>query len=167
MEYISSDTNVWIDFSAIGQIELPFLLPFTYIMNSDAIDDELLSPVGLRAELLDCGLVSVELTIEEFNLAEELAPRYPKLSTYDRIALAIAKERDIVLLTGDNALRKAAKHEGVSILGTIGILDQLLAGKHVAEHEYEHCLLELQKHNGKKVWLPKSEISTRLQRLKK
>ena len=71
MEYISSDTNVWIDFSVIGLIELPFRLPYTYIMNSDAIDNELLSPRGLRDELLRCGLVKVELTIDEFDLAEE------------------------------------------------------------------------------------------------
>jgi len=56
MEYISSDTNVWIDFSVIGHIELPFRLPYTYIMNSDAINDELLSPIGLRDELLRCAL---------------------------------------------------------------------------------------------------------------
>ena len=52
MEYVSSDTNVWIDFSIIGCLELPFLLPYTYIMNSDAIEDELLSPSVLRDDLL-------------------------------------------------------------------------------------------------------------------
>lgn len=167
MEYISSDTNVWIDFYIIDRIELPFCLPYTYIMNVDAIDDELLSPAGLRDKLLRCGLVSVELTIEEFNLAEEFGPRYPKLSIYDRIALAIAKVRKIVLLTGDGALRKAAKSENINIFGTIGILDQLLDGNYIAEHEYERCLLELQKHNGQEVRLPKSEINSRLLRLKK
>lgn len=167
MEYISSDTNVWIDFSVIDRVQLPFYLPYTYIMNTDAIDDELLSPAGLRDELLRRGLVSVELTIEEFTLAEELGLRYLQLSIYDRIALAIAKMRNIILLTGDGALRKAAKNENVGILGTIGVLDQLLGGKYIPEREYEYCLLELQRHNGKEVRLPKSEISSRLQRLKK
>lgn len=63
MEYISSDTSVWIDFSIIDRIEYPFRLPYIYIMNTDAIDDELLSPSGLREDLLRCGLVSVELSI--------------------------------------------------------------------------------------------------------
>ena len=57
MEYISSDTNVWVDFSIIGRIELPFCSPYTYIMNSDAINDELLSPVDLR-EKNCCGVVN-------------------------------------------------------------------------------------------------------------
>lgn len=67
-EFISSDTNVWIDFSITGHIDFPFRLPYTYIMNTDAIDDELLQPPGLRGELLANGLVAVELDMEEFNL---------------------------------------------------------------------------------------------------
>lgn len=165
MKCISSDTNVWIDFSVIGRIELPFRLPYTYIMNSDAINDELLSPVGLRNELLRCGLVSVDLTIEEFELAEEFGLQYPRLSIYDRIALATAKSRKIDLLTGDGALREAAKCENVTVIGTIGILDQLLDGGHITTSDYKLCLLELQKHNGQEVRLPKNEISLRLQRL--
>lgn len=165
MVYISSDTNVWIDFSIIGRIRLPFLLPYTYIMNTDAIKDELLSPLGLGDELLTCGLVSVELTIEEFNLAERYALLYPKLSIYDRIALAIAKEKGITLLTGDKGLRTAAKDEGVKFLGTLGILDQLLDGDFISRSEYKFCLQELQKHNGiNKIRLPKGEITSRLQK---
>ena len=109
MEYISSDTSVWIDFSVIDRIEFPFKLSYTYIMNTDAIEDEILSPVGLGEQLKLCGLVSVEISIEEFFLAEKLSYTYPRLSRCDRIALAIAKIRRIALLTGDGSLRKAAK----------------------------------------------------------
>ncbi|MFA7672718.1 MAG: PIN domain-containing protein [Clostridia bacterium] len=140
MKYISSDTNVWIDFSTIDRISLPFLLPYTYFMNKDAINDELLSPAGLREKLIQCGLVSVDLTIEEFDLAGVFGSRYHKLSTYDRIALAIAKERNIILLTGDGALRAAAKCENVNFFGTIGVLDQLLNDNHIDDHEYVSCL---------------------------
>ena len=162
MEYISSDTSVWIDFSVIDQIQLPFRLPYTYIMNADAISDEILSPVGLGAKLTRCGLVPVDISIDEFFIAEELSLKYPSLSRYDRIALAIAKIRGIVLLTGDGSLRKAAKFEGVSILGTIGILDQLYKGKYITDDEYELCLIELNRNNGFQVRLPKDEISSRL-----
>jgi predicted nucleic acid-binding protein len=166
MVFISSDTNVWIDFSIINRIELPFYLPYTYIMNSDAINDELLSPAGLRNELLRCGLIGVDLTIEEFNLADDYGLIYPRLSIYDRIALAIAKERNIILLSGDSNLRKSAKSENVPTLGTIGILDQLLDGNYITEHDFEYCLLELLSHNGKEVRLPSNEINIRLQKLR-
>lgn len=123
MEYISSDTNVWIDFMVIDKISLPFLLPYTYIMSEDAVNDELLSPAGFKDDLLRNGLVPVEYTEEEFFLADSYGTMYPRLSIYDRLALAIAKSRAITLLTGDKALRQAAKEEGVTLIGTIGILE--------------------------------------------
>lgn len=35
MEFVSSDTNVWIDFQVIARLQLPFLLPYTYIMYTE------------------------------------------------------------------------------------------------------------------------------------
>ena len=91
MQYISSDTNVWIDFVTIQKTEIPFRLPYTYIMNKEAVENELLSPKGLGQELISYGLVPVGITIDEFFLAEQYGHMYIKLSIYDRIALAIAK----------------------------------------------------------------------------
>lgn len=48
-----------------------------------------------------------------------------EISLYDAVALAIAKAREIRLLTGDRNLRKAAAEEGVEIIGTLVILDRL------------------------------------------
>ena len=125
MKYISSDTNVWIDFVTINRLAFPFRLPYTYIMNEDAIDEELLSLPDSKEQLISAGLVTTELTDDEFFLAESYGTRYRKLSVHDRIALAIAKKHNITLLTSDQALRNAASSEGVSLIGTIGILDQL------------------------------------------
>ena len=77
-------------------------------MSCDAVNEELLSPPGLGQQLTSYGLVPVEMTGEEFFLAEEYGYNYKKLSVHDRVALAIAKSRKIKLLTGDGALRKAA-----------------------------------------------------------
>ena len=126
MEYISSDTNVWVDFATIDRLEYPFRLPYTYLMNEDAVRDELLSPPGLGDKLLTLELQEVELTTEEFYLADEYASKYAKPSLHDCIALAIAKTRGIILLTGDGPLRKAAMAEGVQVMGTIGVLDRLV-----------------------------------------
>lgn len=162
MQYISSDTSVWIDFSTIDRLGIPFLLPYTYIMSNDAIEDELLSPSGLGDTLKSFGLLPVEITYEEFALAENYGNVYIRLSKYDRIALAIAKTRDIILLTGDGALRKAAKIEGVTIMGTLGILDQLKENELIDVPEYRYCLQSLLDNNGMSIRLPKSEIQSRL-----
>ncbi len=167
MQYISSDTSVWIDFGTIQKIEIPFRLPYTYIMNRDAVEDEILSPPELGQELLSYGLVPVAITIEEFFLAEQYGINYAKLSRYDRIALAIAKCRQITLLTGDGRLRKAAKQEGVPLMGTLGILDQLWDQHRIAADELKTCLQGLLDNNGGAVRLPTAEILSRLEMINK
>lgn len=162
MEYISSDTNVWLDFATINRLEIPFKLPYTFIMNEDAIEDELLSPKEIRENLVGLGLQAVELTEEEFYLAEEYNVKYAKLSLYDSVALAIAKVRGITLMTGDGPLRKAAEQEKVFVIGTIGVLDRLYEGQYIVQEEYVWCLEELLKNNGQKVRLPEKELQKRV-----
>lgn len=135
-------------------------------MYVESIDSELLTPEGFRENLLDAGLIAVDITIEEFLIADSWGNKYPKLSIQDRIALAIAKERNIILLTGDMALRKAASVENVRVIGTLGVLDMLYCGNHISSEEYGYCLTELQKHNGIEVRLPKAELIKRLESLK-
>ena len=163
MEYISSDTNVWLDFATIDKLDIPFKLPYTYIMNEDAIENELLSPKGIGESLVTLGLKALELTEEEFYLAEEYNAKYQKPSLYDCVALAIAKVRGITLMTGDGPLRKAAEQENVTVVGTIGVLDRLLDGNYIERAEYIDCIRELQKNNGRKVRLPEKELQKRLE----
>lgn len=163
MEYISSDTNVWLDFLEIEKLNLPFQLPYIYLMNDETVEDELLSPPGLSDTLLQMGLQKTELTEEEFYLAETLASKYAKPSVYDCIALAIAKVRGLTLLTGDGPLRKAAAAEDVKVMGTIGILDQLYTGNYIESEEYTVCIQRLMNKNGGKIRLPKHELEIRLQ----
>lgn len=116
--------------------------------------------------MLEAGLVGVDITIEEFSLADSWENIYPKLSIQDRIALAIAKQRNIVLLPGDMALRKAATKEGVSIMGTLGVLGRLYEGSYITSDEYEYCLSEFLRRNDGVVRLPNSELKKRLAGLK-
>ena len=165
MKYISSDTNVWLDFSVIDKLAWPFLLPYQYIMNNDAVENELLSPMGLKKDLLNLGLQPVELTEEEFYLTESFGEKYARLSLYDCIALAIAKNRKIKLMTGDGSLRMAAQKEGVSFIGTIGILDELYSGGYIKKDEYIDGLELLKVNNGKKVRLPDEELQRRIEHI--
>lgn len=61
MQFISSDTNVWVDFAIIGRLALPFKLPYVYLMDEEAINNELLQPEGLGKTLIELGLQAVEL----------------------------------------------------------------------------------------------------------
>lgn len=164
MEYISSDTNIWLDFQAINAIELPFKLHYKYIIFEETLRSEIIDPQGLIDELLSLGLQPIDITAEELFYADELASKYNGPSTYDRIALAIAKKRGITLLTGDGALRKAAEKEGVNVMGSIGVLDELYNYKKIDKNEYRSCLEQFQKDSSRR--LPIKEIEKRLNELK-
>ena len=99
MEFISSDTNIWIDFSIINKLDLPFKLPYIYLMDKDAIEDELLFPTTLKPDLLSLGLQQIEITLNELLLAEQYGTKYKKLSIYDRIAMNFDFFSNISVLT--------------------------------------------------------------------
>lgn len=162
MEYISSDTNIWIDFSTVDALALPFRLRCTYLMSSDALEDEWRSPKGRGTELMSLGLQAVQITTDEFYYADEIHSKNPKLSVYDTFALAIAKFRQIVLLTGDGRLRKTAEAEGVTVRGTLWIFDELLRNRLITENEYKAYMQKLKEQNGKTIRLPAVEIEKRL-----
>lgn len=162
MEYISSDTNIWIDFFAVDALALPFRLDCTYLMSSDALEDEWLSPKGRGNELIELGLQAVKITTEEFYYAEEIRSRCPKLSAYDTFALAIAKFRGIALLTGDGRLRKTAIEEGVTVRGTLWIFDELLRNGILSEEEYRKFMLAMKAQNGRRIRLPEAELDRRV-----
>lgn len=164
MKLISSDTNIWIDFYTISRTDIPFRLPCTYIMYKEALRKEIIDPPELLADLQKRGLIGVDLKIEEFIYADELSRQYVKLSGYDRTALAVAKLRNIPLLTGDNPLRKAAEIEGVEVFGSIGLLDKLYDGDFINKIEYQFCLESLLEHKERR--LPTEELQKRIDSLR-
>ena len=162
MKYISSDTNIWLDFSIIDRLDIPFRQSCTYIMFYETIEHELIYPEGLAERLIQLGLKAVDITDEEYFYADEIAGKYPALSIADRIALSIARCRRIILLTGDKSLRNAAKNENVQVIGTIGLLDTLLQEVSITDDEYKDCIEELLRNNGKGIRLPEEELLRRL-----
>lgn len=162
MKYISSDTNVWIDFAAINALALPFRLDCVYFMSKDAIEDEWRSPKGRGTELLALGLQPVCITTEEFYYAVDIRSSNPRLSAYDAFALAIAKFRNMILLTGDGRLRKVAIAEGVTVRGTLWVFDELLKTGKITAVEFKGYMSDLKKLNGGQVRLPEIEIDKRM-----
>lgn len=134
--YISSDTNVWIDFQDIGFLEQPFRLDHQFYLSRDAFQDEFVRSEAMKQALLQYGLHLADVQDEEFLTATEYQVRYSRLSVYDALALAIAKNRGWILLSGDGPLRNAAATEGVECHGTIWVCDQLKQQGKVTETEY-------------------------------
>ena len=163
MQYISSDSNIWFDFKSLRHLDWPFALDCVFCMSSDAIREELVSPPELKQQLFDLGLQSVDIDDNEFTMAFEYTQKYTQLSIYDGMALAIAKVRGFILLTGDGPLRKAAVEEAVEVHGTLWVFDQLLDNKKILLKEYIAVLTEL-RNNPQGRRLPQAEITKRLSR---
>ena len=164
MEFISSDTNVWFDYYAISTLELPFRLDCTYIIFYETLREEIVDPPELISKLRNLGLLEVDLSDDEYYYASDLIQRYPKLSVYDAIALSVAKYRNILLLTGDNALRKVAQKEGVAFMGSIGLIDRLLNENRISQSEYLDCLNRWKNQSASSRRLPAEEIDKRIKR---
>ena len=141
--FISSDTNIWIDFFEIRHVDHPFLLDFDFYLSSAAYEDELIKSEELRKALLAFGLHLADVTDDEFITAQTFRSNYPKLSLYDALALSIAKSRSWTLLTGDRPLRNAAGHEGVACHGVIWINDELLHQKKIDADNYHNAMRAL------------------------
>ncbi len=68
-----------------------------------------------------------ELTEEEQSLIRNLRITHEEFEEgADASLLAVAKERNLVLITDDRYLKKVAKQEGVKAVGTVEILEEAI-----------------------------------------
>ena len=162
--YISSDTNIWIDFFEINHLDHPFLLGHEFYLSTDAYEDELIRSDELRKALLAFGLRLADITEEEFTMAESYRNTYRRLSLYDAFALAIAKARSWTLLTGDQPLRTAAEREGIECHGVIWVYDELLLNNRISSDEFRGAMqLLLTAVREGRCRLPVNELIRRIQ----
>lgn len=146
-------------------MSLPFLLPFRYLIYSEDVDGELVYPPGLKEKLLSQGLIPTELSDGELLSVADYTERNRRLTVEDCAALAIAKHRNIILITGDRALRMMAEKEGVRVIGSIGVLDLLYEKRCIPTSAYRNCLEKFEDMTGKGRRLPLEEIRKRISAL--
>lgn len=103
-------------------IQKIFQLPCKFVI-TDLLREELLNPPF--DALAEMGLVVEFLTSEEVSEIRVMMGRYPKPSYYDISVLILARSRNTVLITGDEALRHAAADNSVDCHGTCWLIDYL------------------------------------------
>lgn len=122
MAIIVSDANVFIDLDAAEITRLMFRLRHEFVVPDVLYQEELserhayLPGLGLRIESLD------SQTVAE---TERLLARYAGQGLHDMMALALAKQTDRTLLTGDGKLRTAAAKERVEVRGTLWLMEEM------------------------------------------
>ncbi len=123
MQLLISDANILIDMEEGQLIEQMFQLPYQFSTPDIIYFEELEDDHG---RLPGLGLNICELESETMTYAADLMPRYKRTSRNDCLALALASQERCPLLTGDKALRQAASDEGVIVIGTLWIVEQLI-----------------------------------------
>lgn len=121
---VVSDANIVIDLLD-GQIfQHVFGLPYEIII-PDIIYTKELEP--FNAGLLEQGLIVRSVDSDGTAYVEQLIQRGGKLpGVNDLFALALARQNNCTLLTGDGDLRRLAAEEHVEVHGTLWVIEQLL-----------------------------------------
>lgn len=157
-----SDTSVLIDLERGGLMEALFTLPHEFAVPDVLYDHE------MRGEWGE-GLVRRGLRVEEVSkegVANALRYRQQRatLSVPDSFALALAKERQWLLLTGDGQLRDLADGENVECHGVLWLLDMMEEAGTPGIQPLHDGLATIATHP--RCRLPRREITIRIERYK-
>ncbi|RLA50756.1 MAG: DUF3368 domain-containing protein [Gammaproteobacteria bacterium] len=123
MQLLISDTNIIIDLKEGELLEDFFRLPYQFSVPDILFSDEL---EERHANLLGLGLKVSELTEDSMIKAFGLVDKYNGPSRNDCLALMLAMQENCPLLTGDGQLKKAAENEGVLVMGTLWVVEELV-----------------------------------------
>jgi hypothetical protein len=123
VQLLISDANILIDLEEGGLIKQMFQLSFQFSIPDILFEEELDQQHGY---LVDLGLELRELSGESMLYGMELTQKYTHPSRNDCFALALAKQENCPLLTGDKSLRAAAETEAVIVQGTLWVVEQLV-----------------------------------------
>lgn len=154
-----SDANILIDLECANLSKTVFALGYRFGVPDVLFAEELEQQ---HAHLLTYGLESLSLSPQVIANMAQLADKYRKPSRNDLFALALALAEQCPLLTGDAALRSAAKKEGADTKGTIWLIEEMIKRQLLSITEGRRAY-ELMKSRGRR--LPWDEAHARLDRL--
>lgn len=160
MTVLVCDTSVLIDLARGGLLESIFSLPYEFAVPDVLFRQEIAGAWGDR-------LVGLGLRVEEVSAAGVAAAiRYraarPVLSVPDSLALALAHERQWMLLTGDAQLRDLAGAERLECHGVFWVLDRMEDAGEPGVRLLRDGLLAISRHP--RCRLPRREMAIRLER---
>ena len=133
MQVFSCDANIFIDLEEGEVLDFLFQLPHRFLVPDILFVEELQEQ---HDYLLDLGLVLGELAPHSMSDAGRLIQRYgDSCSRNDCFVLALARQEQCVLLTGDQGLRNAAETEATLTKGTIWVIEHLLKHRIITKQQ--------------------------------
>lgn len=120
-----SDANIIIDIVAGELVEAMFSLEYEFSTPDILYVEELEEQ---HPEIIEAGLKPLELAPESIKQAnlyfqENMTSR---VSVNDCLALSLAKQENCTLLTGDSKLKQLAIVEGITVRGTLWLVEAMI-----------------------------------------
>jgi predicted nucleic acid-binding protein len=153
-----SDTTLLVDLRAGGILRQVFKLSTTWL-SPDVVLGEIETELAER--LLRLGLQKRELSGDQVEEVAALAQHHLGPSRADLFCIVLAKAERATLVTSDKSLREAAAREGISVHGTLWVLDQVVKHGLVTRPQTAVALQRMVDNNR---WLPASEVAEHLRR---
>jgi predicted nucleic acid-binding protein len=151
-----SDTNIWIDFEKANLLNEVFKLPFQFCC-TDFVAAEI-STITCQS-LLKLGLIIETMDANDIKHLHTLMASHNNSSLADVSCYFLAQNNGLPLLTGDGKLRKRASKEGLTVRGSIWLLDLLIQHKIISE-EAAATSLDTMRQQGAR--LPNIECQSRI-----
>lgn len=158
MDRFLLDTNIIIDaFSA----DLLTHFNFSAFFISQVVFKEEINKQIHNLDKDDFNIINESM--DELIMAQDLKSSNKNISFYDALNLAIAKERNMVLVTGDQNWLKFAIQKGVTCVGTLKVIEVLFENEIISGDE---CIESLEKIKlDKKRRIPSNLINSLINKL--
>jgi predicted nucleic acid-binding protein len=153
------DSNVIFDADKGGILHEMFQLPFTFITSDFIAYRELLDPPF--AELHKLGLHKLELTGTQIPQIFQIRSTHKELSIQDISVFLLARDQGLVLLSGEKSLRNFAESAGITVHGTLWLVDKLIEERIITRNNATLAMRQMQA-NGR--FLPKEECDQRFEK---
>lgn len=162
MRVVVNDANVLIDLVELHLLPHFFALYMEFHTTSFILDELLEKQIEDLKGYIDNGdLIVDDVTEEDFQKITKLRLAKPILSEQDCSALQHAKNRNAILLTSDNNLRKFAKTQDVDVHGHFWIFDRMVEYETISPKRASEKLTELCDKVNPKLGLPEDECQKR------
>lgn len=157
-----SDANIIIDMNTGGLLRLMFRFDATFAVPDVLYEEEFRTG---HPELLRLGLKRVELRGATVVYAGRLVEKYRTLgaSINDLLALALARQEECPLLTGDGRLRTAGQTEGIEVHGTLWLIEQMVRARTMTGRQAEAGYARMREAGRR---LPWGEVAQQLRALR-
>lgn len=146
-----SDANIIIDMNTGGLLRLMFRFDATFAVPDVLYEEELRID---HPELPRLGLKRLELSEDTVVYAGRLVEKYRGLgaSINDLLALALARQEECPLLTGDGRLRTAGQTEGIDVHGTLWLIEQLVKARTITVRQAEAAYAKMREAGRRLPW---------------